>query len=66
MEEINVIADYDQFFPLIITKIHIGPDFHILWSSKDSGTKIAFFLDTQIRRKLTLFETCLCLSNTLS
>ncbi len=28
MVEINVITDYDQFFPLIVTKIYIGPIFH--------------------------------------
>ncbi len=64
MGEMNMITDYDQFFLPIITKIHTGPIFHTYLLN--ILTQKWHFSDSQIRRKLTLFQTCLCLSNTLS
>ncbi len=64
MGEMNEITDYDQFFHPIVTKIHTGPIFHkthIFWTFRHKNV----IFQTQIRRKWTLLETCLCLSNTL-
>ncbi len=65
MGEMNVITDYDQFFLLIVTRTywtHFSQDTYLL----NILTQKCHFSDTQIRRKLTLFQTCLCLSDTLS
>ncbi len=62
--EMNVVTDYDQFFRPIITTdwTHFSQDTYL----SNILTQKCHFSDTQIRRKLTLFETSLCLNNTLS
>ncbi len=64
--EMSMITDFGQFFHFIVAKIHIGPIFRRHISSKKFWHKKCHFSNTHIRRKLTLFKTCLCLSNTLA
>ncbi len=46
MGEVNVIANYDQFFCPIVTKLHIGPIFLQDTPSGLSDIKMAFFRHT--------------------
>ncbi len=66
MGEMKVITDYDQLFHSIIIRIHAEPIFSQDTYLLNILTQKWHFSDTQIRRKLTLSETCLCLSNTFS
>ncbi len=56
--EMNVTTDYEQFFIPIITKIHIGHIVHKTYLL-NILTQKWHFSNTQIRRKLTLLQTCL-------
>ncbi len=62
----NLISDYDLYFCPIATKIHIGPIYPKTHIFLNILTQKLHFADTHVKRKLTFFKSCLCLSNALS
>ncbi len=62
---VNMITDSTNSFAPFLPKKHTGPIFHNT-RLPNPLTLDWHFSDTQIRSKLTLLKTCLCLSNTFS
>ncbi len=63
--EMNAISDYDQFFHLIVTKIHIGPIFHRHIPSEHSDRKKSFFRLTNQEKVNFIWDLSLSQQHTL-